>query len=605
MPEAPTQSDSVDRRPPVVQAVALVWRAAPGWSVANAVLAVAMGVLPLASVYLVKLVVDAVMAGIAASDKAAAFEQVATLIGLAVGVVLVAALCNALARLVSEGQSLAVTDYMFDVIHSKSIDVDLEYYETPAYYDTLHRAQQEAAFRPTQVVSSLAQVGQHGVSLLAMAGLLISFHWTVAVLLVVTAVPGLLARLRYSGILFRWRRQRTHAERMSHYLHTVLTGEPHAKEVRIFDLGSVFRERFRALRRVLRKERLAISSKQAAVDFGTQALGAVVLFGLLAFIAYRAVYGFITLGGMVMYFQAVQRSQTALRQMLSSVAMLYENSLFFRNVAEFLTLGPALSSPAQPKPAPRPMTSGIVFDHVDFRYPGRETLALSDVCLTVAPGEVVALVGENGSGKTTLIKLLCRLYDPAEGTVRADGLDLRELDMLGWRRSISVIFQDYARYFLSARENIWLGNAELPVEDDRVEWAARRAGAHEVIARLPSGYDTTLGKRFDEGVELSVGEWQKVALARAFVRDAQVIVLDEPTSSMDAKAEYEVFQRFRELLEGRTAILISHRFSTVRMADRIYVLDEGGIAEHGTHDELVARDGTYAKLFHMQAQSYR
>ena len=251
------------------------------------------------------------------------------------------------------------------------------------------------------------------------------------------------------------------------------------------------------------------------------------------------------------------------------------------------------------------MQRGIVLDHVSFQYPAGTRKALEDISLTIRPGEVVALVGENGSGKTTLIKLLCRLYDPTGGTITVDGIDLRQFETKALRHEIAIIFQDYAHYHLTARENIWLGNTDLPPDHERVSAAARRSGADEVINALPHGYDTILGKRFAEGEELSIGEWQKVALARTFMRDAQIIVLDEPTSSMDAKAEYEVFQSFRQLVSGRTAILISHRFSTVRMADRIYVLKQGSVIEGGTHEELVRVGGTYARLFEMQAQHYR
>jgi ATP-binding cassette subfamily B protein len=385
----------------------------------------------------------------------------------------------------------------------------------------------------------------------------------------------------------------------------MLTGDSLAKEVRLFDLGDLFMRRFRQLRHQLRQGRLKIVARRSIAEWVAQAIATLAIYGSYAFIAYRSVRGDITLGDMVMYFQAFQRGQGFLREVMSSLAGLYESNLFLSNLYEFLELKPQVGEPRHPQPVPQPLQRGIVFDHVSFRYPTGTREVLEDVSLTVRPGEVVALVGANGSGKTTLIKLLCRLYDPATGTITFDGTDLRQFETTALRREIGVIFQDYARYQLTARENIWFGNASLAPDQGTIAAAARHSGADDVISSLPEGYDTILGKWFADGEELSIGEWQKVALARAFMRDAQLIVLDEPTSAMDAKAEYAVFERFRQLIQGRTAIIISHRFSTVRMADRIYVLKAGRIIESGTHEELIRRGGTYARLFEIQAQYYR
>jgi len=411
--------------------------------------------------------------------------------------------------------------------------------------------------------------------------------------------------LKYAGQTYRWQRQRTPAERQSWYFHWMLTGDVHAKEIRLFDLGSLFMGRFRDLRQQLRRERLEIATRRSIAELVGQASATIAIFGSYAFIAYRTVQGAITLGDLVMYYQAFQRGQGFLRDILSGLAGLYEDNLFLSNLHEFFELKPKVVEPLHPGPVPCPMQTGIAFDHVSFRYPTGIRKVLEDVTLTIRPGEVVALVGENGSGKTTLIKLLCRLYDPTSGIITLDGIDLRRLETTALRRGISIIFQDYAQYHLTARENIWLGNVVLPPDQERIVAAARHAGADEVITGLPQGYETILGKWFENGEELSVGEWQKVALARAFLRDAQIIVLDEPTSALDARAEYEVFKKFRQLAEGRTVVLISHRFSTVRMADRIFVLEDGRIIESGAHDELVRRGGTYARLFETQAQYYR
>jgi ATP-binding cassette, subfamily B, bacterial len=589
----------------LVRAIRLVYRSTPGWTFLSAALRAAQGILPLLSLYLMKLVVDAVARGLATPNPGAAFGQIAFIVILAGVIVLVGEVCRTIAGLVSEAQSLTVTDYVHDILHAKSIEADLEYYESPQYYDTLHRAQQEAPFRPTRIVYGLLQVGQSSISLVAMAGLVLSFHWGVAVIIMAAVTPGILVRLKHAGRIYRWHRQRTPTDRQARYYDWMLTTDGHAKEIRLFNLGLPFIRRFRDLRQQLRQERLQIATKRSAMELLTQASGTLAVYGSYAFIAYRTVQGVITLGDLVMYYQAFQRGQGFLREMLAGLAGLYEDSLFLANLYEFLDLKRTVIEPSHPQPVPRPMTTGIVFDHVNFQYPMSAKMVLQDIRLAMRPGEVVALVGENGSGKTTLVKLLCRLYDPTSGAITLDGVDLRQFTIASLRRQISVIFQDYSHYHLTAQDNIWFGNVDVPPERERIAAAAWHTGADDIITRLPQGYETILGKWFENGVELSIGEWQKVALARAFLRDAQIIVLDEPTSAMDANAEYEVFQRFRQLAKGRTAILISHRLSTIRMADCIYVLERGKIVERGVHNELMRRGGIYAGLFETQAQNYR
>ncbi len=587
------------------RALRFVWQSAKGWTLLNGGLIVIQGVLPLLPLYLMKLIVDTVAAGVTAPDKGDALRHVLWLVCLLATVTLVTTLLRSIAGLVSEWQSYIVTDHMNDVLLAKSVEVDLEYYESAQYYDTLHRAQREAPCRPISIINGLAQIGQNGISLLAIAALLVSFHLIIVLILFITVLAGTGVRLIYTRKLYRWQREQTSTERQANYLIWMLTDISHAKEVRLLDLGPLFIQRFQEVRRKLRKGKLDITFRRSLADFAAQTVATVAIYGSYAYVAYQAIGGGITLGDLVMYFQAFQRVQGYLHGLLGSFAGLYEDNLFLSNLYEFLDLKRTVKEPVQATPVPRPMQCGIVLNHVSFQYPGGARKSLEDISLTIRPGEVVALVGENGSGKTTLIKLLCRLYDPTSGTITLDGIDLRQFATQALRHEIGVILQDYAHYQMTARENIWLGNTAVPLQDERVMEAALRSGADGVIQALPQGYDTILGKRFEHGEELSVGEWQKVALARAFMRDAQIIALDEPTSSMDAKAEYEVFQQFRQLVAGRTAILISHRFSTVRMADRIFVLKQGRIIEDGSHDELISRGGTYARLFEMQAQHYR
>ncbi|MGA3085470.1 MAG: ABC transporter ATP-binding protein [Thermodesulfobacteriota bacterium] len=595
----------IRRTPQLGRAVRFVWQSAKGWTIANGVLVVVQGVLPLLQLYLMKLMVDAVTAGVAAPDKGAALRHALLLGGFMGAVILFASLIGLIAGLINEWQSYVVTDHMNDVILAKSIEVDLEYYESARYYDTLHRAQREAPSRPMSIVRGLAQIGQNGISLLAIGALLLSFHWIIAIILFTAVISGTAVRVRYTGKMYRWQQEQTATERQADYLNWMLTDSSYAKEIRLFDLGPLFIRRFRDLRRKLRQGRLAITRRRSIADFAAQTFATAVIYGLYAYLAYQAMWGKATLGDLAMYYQAIQRIQGSLQGILGSLERLYEDNLFLSNLYEFLDLKRTVIEPVHASPVPQPMQQGIVINQVSFQYPAGTRKVFEDISLTIRPGEVVALVGENGSGKTTLIKLLCRLYDPTGGTITLDGVDLRQFETKALRHEIAIIFQDYAHYHLTARENIWFGNTALSPDHERVIAAARRSGADDVIGALPHGYDTILGKWFEDGEELSIGEWQKVALARAFMRDAQLIVLDEPTSSMDAKAEYEVFQSFRQLVSGRTAILVSHRFSTVRMADRIYVLKNGNISEGGTHEELLRLGGTYARLFEMQAQHYR
>ena len=587
------------------RALKLVWSVAPGWTLASAALTVLQGLLPLAAIWLMKLIVDAVTEGIAATDHSAAFQDIALLIGLAAAVGLVAAIVRSVATMVDEALSQTVTDHVTDLIHAQSVKVDLEYYEDPRYHDTLYRAQQEAPFRPTSIVKNLTSTGQSLVTLVAMAGLLLRLHWAVGLIVLAAAIPGAIVRFLYSRKLYSWQRQRSETERKSYYAHWLLTDSTRAKEIRLFDLGDHFRSWHRDLRRLLRRERIRLAGRRSLAELiaGVVAVGAI--FGTFAYMAWRTVIGAISLGAMVAYYQAFQTSLTALQSVLGGFASLYEDNLFLSYYDEFMQLEPKVVQPRKAKRVPAPISEGVRFEQIRFRYPDTDRTALTDVSLEIRPGEVTALVGPNGSGKTTLVKLLCRLYDPTDGNITLDGIDLRSFDVADLRRHMSVIFQDFVQYQLTARENIRLGNVALKEDDPAILGSARDVGIHDTITRLRHGYDTMLGKWFEEGEELSVGEWQKMALARAFVRDAQIIVLDEPTSALDPQAEYDIFQYIRELAEGRAVLLISHRFSTVRTADHIHIFDQGRVIESGTHDELMALGGRYSEMYTVQARAYK
>lgn len=589
---------------PLLRGLALIWESAPGWTAAQIGLLVLQGLVPLATLYLTKLIVDGVTAA-AGGEGVAAFSRIGLLIVAAGGVALLGAAIRTATVLVGEVQSLRLGDRVHDVLHAKSVEVDLQYYESAEYHDTLHRAQEEAPYRPGRIVNAVANVIQSGLSMVAVAALLFALHWGLALVLFLAAVPGVFVRIRYSRRLYNWAIRQTPATRKARYINSLLTSGLTAKEIRLFDLGQVFIDRFRELRGEVRREKVRIVSRRALSDLAAQVVALGAVFGAFAFIARGALGGAITIGDMVMYFAAFQRGQDFFRDVLGGLAGLYEDNLFLTDLKTFLELEPQVAEPASPRPVPRPIRQGIALRNVSFRYPGADSDVLHGIDMEIRPGEHIALVGENGSGKTTLVKLLCRLYDPTGGAIMIDGIDLREFSTRELRREIGIIFQDYARYHLAARDNIWFGNIAVPRDSDRIIAAARRTGADSVVGRLPEGFETVLGRQFENGAELSIGEWQKVALARAFLRETQIIVLDEPTASLDARSEAEVFERFHELAHGRTAVLISHRLSTVRMVDRVFVLAGGRIVECGPHDELMRRGGVYARLFEMQARYYR
>ncbi len=587
------------------RALRLVWQGAPGWTLVGILLLPIQALLATLPLYYSKLIVDAVTISIRAPHITGAFRSVAYYIGLQVGLAILGAGMGAVAAIARTRQAAQFCDYITEIIHAKAIEVDLQHYEDARYYDMMRRVQGQIYSHPINIVNNLLASAQNILSLGAIVGLLVSLHWMVGALLFIATLPSAIVNMNFSRQMYHWQRNSTKRERQSYYLASLMTQGDSAKEIRLFQLGPLLLQRMRALRAQIRRERLGMEARNTLVNLGAQSIATLAVYASYAYAAYCTWQGRTTLGGLTMYFAAFQRGQGMLQQTLASLGGLYESSLFLADLEEFLDIRPCVREPEQPRPVPGPMQSGVRFEEVGFLYPGSDRVALDNVSLTIRPGEMIALVGENGSGKTTLTKLLCRLYDPTCGRITVDGVDLRGYSLEQWRSQISVIFQDYQQYQLSARENIWFGNIATPPDTQQIETVARLCGADAVIQELPEGYDTVLGRLFEGGAELSIGQWQKIALARAFLRDAQIIVLDEPTSAMDARAEYEFFRDFRRLAQGRATILISHRFSTVRMADCIYVLEDGVIAESGSHDDLVQRGGKYAQLFEMQAQHYR
>lgn len=579
--------------------LAFVWRASPGAALVSAALVMIQGLFPLALLYLIKLIVDEASAAISAPGTGD-LAWLLTLVAAAGGISLAQTVCRQAASLANETLSMKVSDYIYDLLHRKSLQVGLAFYENPAYFDTLHRAQMEGPHRPAKIVNTLVNIGRDGVSLTAVTGLLFYFHWAVPLILLASVIPGVWVKIRFSKKMYQWQKSRTQTQREASYLNWLITGYIHAKEIRLFGLGDMFGRRFSQLRQIIRDEKLRIEKNRVIAVVFAEMASVAAMFGALGFIVFRAVAGAITIGDLVMYYQAIQRGLGFFQGLLNGLSGLYEDNLFISYFYEFMDVAETVTDPAAPKALPSPVKHGISLENVDFAYPGSPEKTLENITFTIAPGEVVALVGENGAGKSTLAKLLCRLYDPEAGRITVDGTDIRQFAVKAFRGRIGMMFQDFARYHFTARRNIHLGNIDLPESSPQIEKAAKNAGAHEFITRLPHGYDTTLGKMFENGEELSGGQWQKIALARAFMRDAELVILDEPASSLDADSEYELFENFRKLLGRKSAVLISHRFSTVKMADKIIVLQNGQITEQGPHKTLLSQNSAYAQWFEKQ-----
>jgi ATP-binding cassette, subfamily B, bacterial len=584
------------------RAIDLVWSTNRRLTVVLGALTVSAGVLPAGVAFVGALIVDAVVAAIAAGggDARRVLEFVlleAVLVALLAGAQRGLSMCQSLLR-AQLGQRVNV------MILEKALTLELAQFEDSEFYDKLTRARREASVRPLSLVMRSFGLAQNAVSLLSYGVLLVKFSpWALA-LLVAAGLPSFLAEAKFSGDAFRLFRWRSPETRMQMYLETVLAREDHAKEVKLFGLGRRLLDRYRSIFERLYREDRALTIRRDSWGFGLGLLGTATLYGAYAWIAVSAVRGLISLGQMTMYIALFRQGQSAVSASLAAISGMYEDNLYLSTLYDYLeTPVPPASGAATRGPDP---ADGVRFEQVSFRYPGAAEPALEDVNLHLRPGSSLALVGENGSGKTTLIKLLTRLYAPTAGRILLDGRDLREWDPVALRSRVGVIFQDFARYQMQVGENVGAGDEAHFEDEARWREAATKGQAAPFIEQLPAGYRTQLGKWFKDGRELSGGQWQKIALSRAFMRTgADILVLDEPTAAMDARAEAEVFEHFRNLASDRITILISHRFSTVRMADQIAVLDRGRVVEHGSHEQLMAMGGTYAGLFTLQARGYR
>jgi ATP-binding cassette subfamily B protein len=592
----------------IVKAFGMIWQAHPASTVGMAAITLASALLPAAQAWAGKLIVDGVVGAIgqaSAANLLVALQPVLPYLALEFILVTLGAVLGQGRTLVEHVLHARLSNAINGAIIRKSLVLDLHFFENAEFYDKLENARREADWRAMSILNDGFMVVQNIITLASFVVLLFAFSPFVALLLLVATLPLFVAQTRFSELRFRLLTWRAPESRRMMYLERLLTNNDSAKEIKLFGLGEPLLKRYQELFWKFYREDTAMAKRRSLISIGFGFLTSLSFYVAYAWIVFRTITGAITLGSMTLYLSVFRQSQGTFQGLLYNVNSLYESALFMSNLYGFLELTPEMPVAGKPRKVPLPIAQGIEFRNVSFKYPNREGWALHNVSLTIKPGEKIALVGANGAGKTTFIKLLTRLYDPTEGQILLDGVDLREYDIDDLRKRIGVIFQDFVRYMMTAGENIGFGQIEALDDKSRIERAAVKGGADEVIEDLPQGYETMLGHWFERGRELSGGQWQKIALGRAFMRDAEVLVLDEPTAALDAEREYEIFQRFRQLTEGRIAILISHRFSTVRMADRIVVIENGEVTENGTHAELLALDGTYARLFNMQAEGYR
>ncbi len=585
--------------PPTLQ---IVWKSGRLVVAAGLVGRLVASLLPLGLLWVTKLIIDYIVnaARTHATVPSRFWWLVALEFALAVG-------NSVLARLIDYLDSLLAENYTRHVsilVMKHAAELDLQAYEDPVFYDRLERARVQATDR-LGMIQSIGRLVQQVITAVLMSISIMAFSPWLMLLLCTGVLPAFLGESHFAFLGYEKNFRQTPVRRQLDYLRVLSGSKEAAKELKLFDLSPFLSERFTSLANKVYDEDVALSRRRFVLGSGLSVLGTMGYYAAYVFVIWKALLGQISIGSLTFLAGAIQQASLNIQQVFSTLAGIADQALFLTDLLAFFAMQPTIRSKPNARPAPVPMREGIEFRNVSFRYPGTERMVLQGLDLRLDVGERMALIGENGEGKTTVVKLITRLYDPTEGQILMDGVDLREYRLEDLYREIGVIFQDFMRYELTARENVAVGRIGELANTGLLMDAAQKSGADEVIAKLPLAYEQMLGRRFEGGVDLSGGEWQKLALARAYLRDAQLLILDEPTAALDARSEFEVFHRFVELTTGKTALFISHRFSTVRMADRIVVLKGGAVAEEGSHEQLVNLGGLYAEMFAMQAASYR
>jgi ATP-binding cassette subfamily B protein len=585
--------------PPVL---AILWEAGRGAVAANLALRCVAALIPVAALTVGREIIDIVVA--VASNGQPAPQQLWWWVGLEFGLAGAGALLGRSIDYVDSVLADKFTRHLSVKLMAHASRLDLASYEDPVFYDKLERARVQATDR-LGMIQAIGRLLQQGVTTVSLGAAILAYSPWLLVVLIACVLPAFLGESHFAFLGYSLNFRQTPARRQLDYLRLLGASRESAKELKLFGLSSHFTGQYKRLSDVIFDENIALAKRRLIASTGLSMLTILGYYSCYAWVIYRTVQGEISVGTMTLLAGSIAGASSNIQGIFSLLSSIADQALFLTDLVDFFAVKPKIASKPGALSAPRPIRQGFEFQNVSFTYPGNSRLVLDGLNFRLERGERVALIGENGQGKTTIVKLLTRLYDPTAGRILLDGVDLREYDVEDLCQQIGVIFQDFMRYEMTAAQNIAVGRIEIDADEESIDRAARKSRAAEVVARLPKGYEQLLGRRFEGGVDLSGGEWQKVALARAYLRDAQVLVLDEPTAALDARSEYDVFQRFSELTDGKMALLISHRFSTVRMADEILVLENGRIAERGDHKQLMALGGRYSEMFELQASSYR
>jgi ATP-binding cassette subfamily B protein len=580
------------------ESLKLVWQSAPLWASVNVAVSLLRSFLPLALLFLIKILIDDITRA-TSEPGTVALSQIIWLIGAVVVVFFIDEVTNDYSGFIRKKQSFSLESHMFTLLHKKATSLDLINFENPSYFDCLARASREAPWRPDSILNNLVSMLRGGLSLILMAGLLVALNWWLAILLIAVNIPGVWLRLYYADVIYNFQKEQTPESRKAAYFNWLLTGDRPARELRLFGLGGYFMKLFRQSYDKHKSEEIDIVRRRTIIEVLSDIFKAAAFFVMLYFVAERTISGKITLGEMAMLILAFRQGMVNLKELFGSIALLYEDSLFIGDVFDFLKLSEGITA-ENPVVRHDKSDSSLTVEGISFSYPGSAVKVINNVSFKIGNGEIIAIAGPNGAGKSTLVRLLCRLYKPDSGHIKIGADNIRNMDPEELRKNFSVVFQDFMLYNLTAGENISIGNIDEPASPAEIETSARSSGLHDLISALPKGYDTPVGNLFDDSRELSWGEWQKIAFARALYRKASVLILDEPSSALDAETEYEIFRRLREIVKGRTCLLISHRFTNVKLADRIIVLNKGMIEETGTHDELIMKKGLYYNMYTKQ-----